>query len=54
MASLLLVFLYLFSRGYNTASQKKSIIFYHVLNYSIEAGIIYAVLDIYINFFYHI
>jgi len=54
MAPLFLVPIILFVRRNNTASQKISIIFNHILYNSIEATVIAAVLYIDIKDFYHI
>lgn len=54
MASLFLIFVILFIWRNDAASQEISIVFNHVLNYSVEATVIIAMLNIYIKIFYHV
>ena len=54
MASLFLIFVILFIWRNDAASQEISIVFNHVLNYSIEATVIVAMLYIYIKIFNHV
>ena len=54
MASLFLTFIFLITWRNNTASEEKSVVFYHVLDYSVKPILVVAMLYIYIKVLYHL